>query len=100
MTTLAARFTDPVTSHEAAPSPPTVRETQARVLSILETYGPLTHDQIRAHYIHQHGRTTAQNVRSRTSELYKAGGVRAVDREGRTPSGRRATRWDVYREDS
>lgn len=99
---MAARMSDPATSHAAVPPLSKVWQVQQRVLSILTDHGPLTHDHIRRHYIARHGMgpgSSAASVRTRTSELHDLGGVRAVDREGRTPSGRSATRWDVHRED-
>lgn len=99
-TTFPARLTDPITSHEAAPTADHCLVVKGRILEILTANGPLTHDGIRRHYIAQHGLTSAQNIRSRTSELERDYRVRAVDRDGQSPTGRRATRWDVWREDS
>lgn len=93
-----ARDRDPSTSHAAVPDKPTVALVQARVLSILDTHGPLTHDEIHDHYTLRHGAVSKQNTRTRTSELHNAYRIRAVDREGRTLSGRRAVRWGVRKE--
>lgn len=95
-----ARDKDPSTSHDAVPDKPTVALVQARVLSILDAHGPCTHDEIRDWYLlaHGYGRgSSPASIRTRTSELHELGGVRAVDRNGVTPSGRSATRWDVHR---
>ena len=95
-----ARDKDPSTSHDAVPDKPTVALVQARVLSILDAHGPCTHDEIRDWYLlaHGYGRgSSPASIRPRTSELRELGGVRAVDRNGVTPSGRSATRWDVHR---
>lgn len=99
---LAARLTDPPTSHVAAPPVSKVWQIQARILTILGDHGPLTHEQIRDHYLHRHGYgrgSSPASIRTRTSELHDLGGVRAVDRNGITPSGRAATRWDIHREE-
>lgn len=99
---LAARLEDPATSHAAAPPLGRVWMIQHRVLNILEDHGPLTHDQIRDKYLsrHGHGRgSSPTSIRTRTNEIYKLGGVRAVDRDGTTPAGYPATRWDIFREE-
>ena len=75
---------------------------RARILTILGDHGPLTHEQIRDRYLHRHGYgrgSSPASIRTRTSELHDLGGVRAVDRNGITPSGRAATRWDIHREE-
>lgn len=94
-----ARDTDPSTSHAAVPDKSTVALVQARVLSILDAHGPCTHDEIHDYYILRYGPVSAQNVRSRTSELHKTWRVIALDREGRTHSGRSAVRWALRREE-
>lgn len=99
-TTWPARDRDPSTSHEAVPDKPSVALVQARVLSILDKHGPCTHDEIHAQYMLRHGPVSAQNTRSRTSELHDTWRVVALDREGRTPSGRRAVRWALRKEQS
>lgn len=94
-TTWPARDSDPSTSHAAVPGKRTVVHVQSRVLDILTEHGPCTHDEIHDWYILRHGPVSAQNIRTRTSELYKSWRVVALDREGRTLSGRRAVRWGV-----
>lgn len=96
---LAARLTDPPTSHGAVPARVGREVVRGRVLNILTRYGPLTHDEIATRYVDQYGRCTPQNIRSRTAELERVGGVRAVDRAGKSPTGKRATRWDIYRDE-
>lgn len=98
ITAWPARDTDPSTSHAAVPDKPTVALVQARVLAILDAHGPCTHDEIHDYYTLRHGRVSEQNIRSRTSELHKSWRVIALDREGRTFSGRRAVRWALRRE--
>lgn len=98
----AARFTDPTTSHEAVPNGEKVRLIQTRIYAILTDHGPATHDEIRDWYILRHGQgrgTSPTSIRTRTSELHDVGGVRAVDTNGITDSGRRATRWDIHRDE-
>lgn len=104
MTATFARTTDPATSHEAVPTASKRALLRLRVLEILGEHGPLTHDQIYERYIVRHEpgtarHTTRQNVRSRTSELEQAYMIRAVDRDGTSPTGRRATRWDIWRDE-
>lgn len=95
-----ARDRDPSTSHAAVPAKPTVALVQARVLSILETHGPLTHEEIHDYYVIRHGWVSDQNTRTRTNELHKTWRVIALDRNGRTASGRSAVRWAIRREGS
>lgn len=98
---LAARLEDPPTSHAAAPPISKVRLIQQRILAILEQHGPITHEEIRDWYLlaHGYGRgSSPTSIRTRTNELWRAGGVRAVDRDGTTAAGYPATRWDIYRE--
>lgn len=99
MTAWPARDSDPSTSHVAVPDKPSVALVQTRVLAILDAHGPSTHDEIHAHYTRLHGPVTPQNTRTRTSELHDTWRVIALDREGRTSSGRRAVRWALRRED-
>lgn len=99
-TSLAARLTDPPTSHAAAPPVSKVWQIQAHIIRILDQHGPCTHEEIRDWYVlaHGYGRgSSPASIRTRTAELHEQGGVRAVDRAGVTASGRSATRWDVYR---
>lgn len=93
-----ARDKDPSTSHAAVPDKPTVAFVQARVLSILDAHGPSTHDEIHDYYTLRHGAVSAQNIRTRTSELHQSWRVIALDREGRTATGRRAVRWALRRD--
>ena len=93
--TWPARNTDPSTSHAAVPTKRTVALVQVRILSILATHGPCTHDEIHDHYVLRHGPVSEQNTRTRTAELAKVFRIAALDREGRTASGRRAVRWGV-----
>ena len=96
-----ARDKDPSTSHAAVPDKPTVALVQARVLAILDQWGPLTHEDLHDAYTLAHGPVTPQNIRTRTSELHQTWRVVALDREGRTSTGRSAVRWAVRRnEDS
>ncbi|WP_168198040.1 hypothetical protein [Brachybacterium sp. SGAir0954] len=102
-TSLAARLENPPTSHAAAPAVGKVWAIQAEILSILSAHGPLTHDQIRRHFLARNGMvpgSSAASIRTRTAELHTLEGVRAVDRNGHTPSGRSATRWDIHREET
>ena len=93
-----ARDRDPSTSHAAVPDKPTVALVQARVLSILDVHGPLTHEEIHDFYVIRHGYVSEQNTRTRTAELHKSWRVIALDRNGRTASGRSAVRWAIRRE--
>lgn len=99
ITAWPARDRDPSTSHAAVPDKPTVALVQQRVLAILDQLGPATHDEIHEHYVLHHGPVTAQNIRTRTSELHKTWRVVALDRKGRTHTGRSAVRWAVRRWD-
>lgn len=95
-----ARDRDPSTSHAAVPSASKVAMVQARVLAIIDAHGPLTHEEIHDYYVIRHGYVTKENVRTRTSELHQTWRVVALDREGRTSTGRTAVRWAARREEN
>lgn len=102
LATWPARDRDPSTSHAAVPSVSKVWQIQARILDILTDHGPLTHNQIRGAYLKRHGPTPGSSpasIRTRTSELHKTWRVVALDRKGRTASGRAAVRWALRREE-
>jgi hypothetical protein len=63
---------------------------RARVLELLTAAGPLTDEAIAERLGME-----ANTVRPRRGELVRAGLVQAVDEEGRTRTGSRATRWGV-----
>lgn len=75
----------------AAKQTPSKKATdQARVLELLTAAGPLTDEQI-AERLGMEPNT----ARPRRFDLVKLGLVQAVDEEGRTRTGSRATRWGV-----
>jgi predicted HTH transcriptional regulator len=87
--TPVARTTDPETSWEAARSVTGIRETQAEILRLLKERGPMTDEEVIAHY---HGRQSVSGIRTRRHELVDAGLVKAAGkRKGQT--GRAMTVW-------
>lgn len=94
-----ARLPDRSTSFEAAADIPAARVTRTKraIISTLQLAGvPLTHEQLYERVSRSFaGIGTAQSVRSRTAELVRAGLVIAVDEDGTSPTGRRATRWGL-----
>lgn len=78
------------TSQAAAASqtPAKAGTDRAAILELLTVAGPLTDEAIGERLA-----IGANTVRPRRVELVKAGLVRAIDDEGRTASGCRATRW-------
>jgi len=94
-----ARRTDPETSHDAAASvAPTQRPSQAAVLYVLRTNGPITDTGLigvyqlyaRADVLPQQSES---GIRTRRKELVTAGLVRAAGRVT-LPSGRAAITWE------
>ena len=83
-------FDEPAPSAAAAARqrPAKVTGDRARILELLTAAGPLTDEQI-AERLGMEPNT----VRPRRGELVRAGLVQAVDEEGRTRTGSRATRW-------
>ncbi len=97
-TTPRARNTDPSTSHQAAASvaTDTVTRTQALILEALRAHGPLTDEQLCQRIAEVERKYLAvSGIRTRRSELVKAG--RVVDTGDRQPmlSGRPAIVWGV-----
>jgi len=92
-----ARRTDPETSHEAAASvSKKIRESQATVLHVLETYGPMTDGElVVAISSYSPEPMSVSGARTRRSELVKLGKVRFTGEFGRTRAGRRTRIWDT-----
>ena len=80
----------PSAAAAARQTPAKVTGDRARILELLTAAGPLTDEQI-AERLGMEPNT----VRPRRGELVRAGLVQAVDEEGRTRTGSRATRWGV-----
>lgn len=83
-------FDSPSAEARARQTPAKVGGDRARILELLAEAGPLTDEQIAERLGME-----ANTVRPRRGELVKAGMVRAVDEEGRTRTGSKATRWGV-----
>ena len=93
-----ARNTDPETSHAAAASVTleTLTQTQALVLQMLQTHGPMTDEQLCMRIADdQQSPVSVSGVRTRRSELVAAGKI--VDTGERVPTrtGRQAIVWGV-----
>ena len=92
-----ARLTDRGTSHAAAKSVRNQTVTHARIVEVLERYGPSTDEDIAEHYrslgmIFDWPPVSPSGLRSRRAELVDLGTV--VDAgKGRTRSGRSCTIW-------
>jgi hypothetical protein len=82
----------PTPSAEAAAkqTPGKVEGHKFQIMLVLERLGPLTDEEIA-----KHTDLGLNTVRPRRGELVRAGLVQAVDEEGRTRTGSRATRWGV-----
>lgn len=86
-----ARNTDPETSWEAARSVRDIRESQAEILALFRSHGPMTDEEARERY---HGRQSLSGFRTRRKELTDKGFIREVGRKpGRT--GRRMIVWEA-----
>jgi hypothetical protein len=92
-----ARLTDPTTSWDAAASidnAVTLSQLQSVILSTLALCKPLTDEQLHEEVENAFGRRfSPSTVRSRRSELQKAGLVVAVDKLGKTIGGRACQRF-------
>jgi hypothetical protein len=84
----AQRHSAPSVEAAADQTPAKAGGDRLRILQVLERLGPLTDEEIATQT--QMGLNT---VRPRRGELVKAGQVVAVDENGRTRAGKRATRW-------
>lgn len=93
-----ARTTDPGTSHAAARSVKQPRTLRARLLGIFAAARkPLTDEDLirRHHQVFPDQPATDSGIRSRRSELVRAGLLAPVDEKGRTASGRACWRYGV-----
>lgn len=82
-----------MTSHEAAESVERVSKVQVMVLRSLATWNNLTDEQI-LHWTTTWGyKVSASGLRSRRSELVKAGLVEDSGERGKTASGRKTIIW-------
>jgi len=81
-------FDSPSAAARARQTPAKAGGDRERILDLLGREGPLTDEQIAERLAME-----PNTVRPRRGELVKAGLVRAVDEEGRTRTGSRATRW-------
>lgn len=96
----STRPTDPDTSYDAAlKAAMGASKVRPVVLRIITENGPLTHDGIRAHYqrllITEPGtpRASEPGIRTRVSELVRAGLVAPAEEEGLSVYGNRAKLW-------
>ena len=92
-----ARLTDPTTSWDAAASidhAATLSHLQSMIVSLMGIMQPLTDEQLHEEVERAFGRRfSPSTVRSRRSELEKAGLVVMVDKLGKTLSGRACQRF-------
>jgi hypothetical protein len=90
-----ARRGDPGTSWAAAASVTGIRESQARVLSVVREFGPLTDERLLS-ILASYGRPyTPSGARTRRSELVALGLVRDSRQRQRLSTGRMAILWEV-----
>ncbi len=88
-----ARFTDPITSHEAADgTADQVKESQSAVYSLLESLGSMADFELIAHL---EGHWSPSRVRTARHELVELGVVADSGRFKKTPSNFRAKVWQV-----
>ncbi len=92
-----ARWSDPVTSHEAARSVIHIRESQRFILSILQDEGPLTDEEVFAAVTRRERRISPSDCRTRRNELVKLGMVCDSGKRRRLPSGRWSVVWAAIR---
>lgn len=97
---ITARNTDPDTSHEAGSKAvqraPVIRDV---VLRLIESFGPMTHDEMIGHYRMlmitepETPRASDQGIRTRLNELVKRGLITQHTEEGLSSYGNRAKKW-------
>lgn len=85
-----ARRSDPRTSWDAADSVKNIRESQAFILDLLSTYGPMTDEEI---YKLLGEGYSPSGARSRRNELVEKGLVQDSGRRALTKSNRRTIIW-------
>jgi hypothetical protein len=97
-----ARSTDPATSHQAAASVNTDSHNHGRILGLLKTFRDgLTDEQLRDEWAIAANRVMGwppisdSGLRSRRSELVRAGKVVDSGEKGRTAAGRACTIWKL-----
>lgn len=102
-TALPVRSTDPDTSQEAAVKATSHAATiRPIVLEIVEAYGPLTHDDVIQHFQARivmdpsTPRASESGIRTRLSELVRAGLVVESLDDGLSAYGNRARRWVAH----
>ena len=92
-----ARLTDPTTSWDAAASidnAVTLSQLQSLIINLMSTMVPLTDEQLHEEVERAFGRRfSPSTVRTRRSELQRAGLVVMVDKLGKTQSGRACQRF-------
>ena len=86
-----ARRDDPDTSHAAAASVTALTATRLAIIDVLATYGPATDETIALHY--DGPPASPSGLRTRRSELVRAGKVYDTGRRQRLRSGRHAVVW-------
>jgi hypothetical protein len=95
-----ARRSDPDTSHAAAASVGDPSETQRAILGLFETWGPMIDERLEGRYegAAHAGRVpqqSASGIRTRRSDLVKAGLLVDTGRKEKNDNGRDAIVWDV-----
>ena len=98
-----ARRTDRSTSHAAARSVRNQTATHARLVEVMERYGPATDEEIAAYYgnlaqLFDWPPVSPSGLRSRRAELVDLGTIVDTGEKGRTTSGRSCTIWELAAE--
>lgn len=97
MSEALTRTGDPQTSFDAAASVDVSTQMnhlcRSMWLASRRNRRPVTDTEIRAAAWALNFKDTSQGLRSRRSTLQRSGLVEAIDREGISPNGRKATRW-------
>jgi hypothetical protein len=99
-----ARSTDPATSHEAARSVRAITAKQHAVLRVFAVFGKATDEQWMAKYATYEAQwnlpyQSASGLRTRRSELVRAGAIVDTGERQKMRSGRMAIVWEVLRSD-
>lgn len=88
--------THPIESHIAAAiATKRITESQAVVYALIDAFGPLTDDQLKA--ITVRAGFAESTARARRSELARAGLIRKLEERGRSDAGNPCAIWEVAR---
>ena len=92
-----ARATDPETSHAAAASVRSIKESHTTILNLFKSCGPMTHDELIRLYRNSRAQPEQSDsgIRTRCHELVVNGKLRDTGARETLPTGRKSIVWGV-----